>query len=474
MKKLLLMMICVPVLLFAEGNGVKVSNLSVSAGTVTFTVSWSKTGMPTLWSDTVWVFVDYNNNGVMERLPVTGATASAGTVTKISNNDKGVWIAGNARTAGAGGFSATVKLLTSVKNVAGVCAYASNYPPVGEYASATDISFTGTPDFKVVVRKSDGNTYTATVGKKESLSISNGETILSFTDKTGAPGTLGCRPSIPYNLTASATAYCAGSSVTFALSNTMPGQSYRLYKGSDPVNTLTGTNSAATFTGTFAGAGVYTAQAIADMEYCPAIMNGSLSVVSNPLPAAPKMSGGGTHCGGSMTITATYGSGGNGIRWTDGYTTASRNVGTGTYRAVTTSAAGCESGSASVTVTINNGASNGNVPDATCGTCASGFQSYGVCVPNGSTLIQRAASGCSMAEDATYGYLTSETALQAYCRTQDCTYVSYMLGSCPVCRDPSLYLADTQFGFCSGARCTSFHTDTRWCDEGLTFVVYQK
>jgi hypothetical protein len=109
MKKFLLTMICIPVMsavLFAQ-NGVTVSNLAVDAGTVTFNVSWNRDAMQaTPWSDTVWVFVDYNNNGTMERLSVTGATVSAGTVTKIPGNDKGVWVEGNARTQGS--FSATV------------------------------------------------------------------------------------------------------------------------------------------------------------------------------------------------------------------------------------------------------------------------------------------------------------------------------------------------------------------------------
>jgi hypothetical protein len=66
------------------------------------------------------------------------------------------------------------------------------------------------------------------------------------------------------------------------------------------------------------------------------------------------MYGEGTQCGGTRRITASAGNNGNGIRWTDGSGTgASRNVGTGTYYAVTTSADGCESGTASVAVTIN-------------------------------------------------------------------------------------------------------------------------
>jgi hypothetical protein len=78
MKKILLLMMCCPAMLAAQnGNGVTVNGLDVKPGTVTFNVSWCNIGMPTLWSDSVWVFVDYNNAGKMERLPLSGATLTA-------------------------------------------------------------------------------------------------------------------------------------------------------------------------------------------------------------------------------------------------------------------------------------------------------------------------------------------------------------------------------------------------------------
>jgi hypothetical protein len=170
----------------------------VDAGTVTFNVQWTNDHAPGfLWSDTVWVFVDYNKNGVMERLPLLpGATLTAtspgGKVIEEPDNNQGVWVAGNARDASA--FSATVQLLTATANLAGVCAYASNYPPMGKYISASEISFTGTPEYKVVLERNDESTYTVTVGKNELLLIPSGEAALSFTDKTGAPGTFTCIP----------------------------------------------------------------------------------------------------------------------------------------------------------------------------------------------------------------------------------------------------------------------------------------
>jgi uncharacterized protein (TIGR02145 family) len=140
------------------------------------------------------VFVDYNDAGVMKRLPVTGATASAGTVTKVPNNDKGVWVVGNARTNSS--FSAIVQLLTAVKNVGGACVYASNYPPVGEYLSATEITFTGTPMYEILLTKPGGGSTTVKSGGTFLLPCDY--TVTSFTDATGAPGTItGEIPGIP-------------------------------------------------------------------------------------------------------------------------------------------------------------------------------------------------------------------------------------------------------------------------------------
>jgi hypothetical protein len=298
-------------------NGVKVSDLTVGAGTVTFNVSWNRDAMPVaLWSDTVWVFVDYNKNGVMTRLPLSAgatltATSPGGKVIEEPNNNQGVWVAGNARSAGS--FSATVKLLTATPDIAGACAYASNYPPVGRYTSASNIiSFTGTPDYKIILERSDKSTYTATVGKDESLLIHSGEVIQSFTDATGAPGKVVCIPSTAYDLKASASSFCAGDAgVTFALSGTQSGRRYQLYRDGTPtaVATLTGTGSAATFTGSMAE-GLYTAKILAPVSYCEVAMNGSPVISRNALPAAPTGASANSRCGsGTVTFSASVPSG---------------------------------------------------------------------------------------------------------------------------------------------------------------------
>jgi hypothetical protein len=375
--------------LFAQ-NGVTVSNLAVDAGTVTFNVSWKNSGMPSLWSDTVWVFVDYNNAGKMERLPLLSGstlttTSPGGKVIEEPDNNKGVWVAGNARDAGA--FSATVQLLTAVKDVGGACVYGSNYPPVGEYSKndASEIKFTGTPQYDVALLHESGNLVTTTTSSP--LHVPAGYTMHSFTDKTAAPGKLSCIPSTVYTLTASASTFCeGGAGITFALSGTEPGRIYQLYKnGTTVVASLAGDGNAATFCEAVNEAGTYTAHAVAFPAYCPAVMTGSYPVASTPSPEAPVMSGGGSFCNVTTTaITAAAGNGGTGIRWTDNNETASPRTVTETdmYYAVTTSANGCESDMAMVTVAVLGAYGMGAYP---CG-CASPYaECNGICKCSGCT-----------------------------------------------------------------------------------------
>jgi hypothetical protein len=187
--------------LFAQ-NGITISNLATGAGTVTFEVRWDKAAMPVLWVDSAWVFVDYHNNGMTERLSLAaGATLTetsapgVGRVAYVPDNDKGVWVIGNARTASI--FSATVQLLTATADLSNACAYASNYPPVGLYTSDTELSFTGSLPYIIILKKdADGTPETWTVDDSPLFTVPAGYTAQSFTDATGVPGTFshGCAP----------------------------------------------------------------------------------------------------------------------------------------------------------------------------------------------------------------------------------------------------------------------------------------
>jgi uncharacterized protein (TIGR02145 family) len=101
-----------------------------------------------------------------------------------------------------------------------------------------------------------------------------------------------CIPSTVYGLEVSASSYCEGSAgVTFALSGTDSGNSYQLYRDDTAVGaTLEGKGSPATFSGFFE-AGTYTARTVSGGAFCPAEMNGSLPVVSNPNPTITLSSG---------------------------------------------------------------------------------------------------------------------------------------------------------------------------------------
>jgi hypothetical protein len=175
-----------------ETNGVTISNFAVDAGTVTFEVSWINNRTPGfVWSDTVWLFVDYNDQGVMRRLPLTGATlleTSApgyGRVIEEPGNTSGVWVVGNARNTILDSFSAKVQLLTTENVAGGACVYASNYPPVGQFTTGKDIAFAGTPMYNLTF---DDGERTFTLPSGSTYVLPPNYTLLSFVDATGAPG----------------------------------------------------------------------------------------------------------------------------------------------------------------------------------------------------------------------------------------------------------------------------------------------
>jgi uncharacterized protein (TIGR02145 family) len=200
-----------------------------------------------------------------------------------------------------------VQLLTSQLDVAGACAYASNYPPVGEYIDASQVKFTGTSMYKIVVEKT-GSSGTHTEYSDSLYRLNPGCTILSFTDKTGAPGIMKCMLPATYTLNVSAPSFCEGSEgVQFALSGTEDERRYQLYRDGTAVDgaALEGDGSAATFTGSFNVAGTYTARTVADDKYCAIAMNGMHVITENPLPDNPTVNNNSRNCPGTVTLSAS-------------------------------------------------------------------------------------------------------------------------------------------------------------------------
>jgi uncharacterized protein (TIGR02145 family) len=282
----------------AAQNGVTISGLSIDAGTVTFNVSWSLQAMQdltpplTLWSDTVWVFVDYNKAGKMERLPLrTGATLTdtsapgVGKVMEETGNNQGVWVVGNARSASA--FSATVQLFTTVTDVGGACVYGSNYPPVGEYISDTEISFTGTPMYNLVLAHNDGST-TVTVQSGGTFLLPCDYTLQSFTDATGAPGIMKCIP-MAGSIDFTNPAVSKNQQASFVVNSepAVPNPALVTYRWSAP-DFSPATYEGRTYTFTTPGTpGIYPVTLTAQSEnYCPLAITKEVEVVDCTAPGA--------------------------------------------------------------------------------------------------------------------------------------------------------------------------------------------
>jgi hypothetical protein len=332
---------------------------------------------------------------------------------EVPGNDQGVWVVGNARSAGS--FSATVKLLTTVADFPNACAYASNFPPVGEYITATKVSFTGTPIYKIMLKET-GGAGTLTEYADALYTIRSGYTIQSFTDATGAPGTFHCAMPATQTLVASAAGYCESSAaVHLALQGTQSGVTYQLYRDNALLTgaTLNGTGSAATFSGTFA-AGVYRAESLPGAA-CAVAMNGAHTITMYPLPAPPIITGPAQACN-SATLVAVPGDHGNGIRWTDNSSTINvRTItSTNTYTAITTSPEGCQSSARSFACTISQPSGAGSAPNALCG-CSCGLTCIsGICASPATTQLPRTYHACTTPPLALDGLLTPGVTSQSW------------------------------------------------------------
>jgi uncharacterized protein (TIGR02145 family) len=296
----------------------------VEAGTVTVHVSWRNTGRPAVWSDTVWVWADHVQGGKMVRLPLSGATLTApswaaASVTFDAGNTSGAWVVGNAR--GSGTFSTTVKLYyTTPLDVAGACAYASNYPPVGRYASAEDIVFTGTPPYEVVVEDAVG--YPRTLQSGSTFMVPAGRVVTSFSDKTGAPGA--CIPmqgTLGFTVAPSELMKDAPATFTAAVSLTAPAAFAITHHWSAPgFGTTAGTGSSFSATAP-AVAGAHTVTLTAKAAgHCDKVVEQSVTVQNCGTLSPPTVASANSRCGGgTVTFSATPPSGCT-IDW---YTTSS-------------------------------------------------------------------------------------------------------------------------------------------------------
>jgi uncharacterized protein (TIGR02145 family) len=119
--------------------------------TITFNVSWLNKSRTGTHNAKVWVFIDYRATapGAWTRALVAGTpTATSGTLSMETGNNKGFWLQGTSGSAGSYSAKVTVKL-ANVPAVFSWCAYISDCPPT---VTANDgkYTFKGTPPFTLI------------------------------------------------------------------------------------------------------------------------------------------------------------------------------------------------------------------------------------------------------------------------------------------------------------------------------------
>lgn len=108
--------------------------------------------------------------------------------------------------------------------------------------------------------------------------------------------------------------YCTGGSgLPIGLSGSASGVTYRLYRGTTLVATLSGTGAALSY-GIFTTAGTYTVIATGSTT-CTTTMTGSAVITINALPTAYSVTGGGSYCAGGPGLSVGLSSSASGVSY---------------------------------------------------------------------------------------------------------------------------------------------------------------
>jgi hypothetical protein len=251
--------------------------------------------------------------------------------------------------------------------------------------------------------------------------------------------------------------------------------SYQWRHNGDDISTATASTYAPTAFRSTTGAHTFTRWA-KDGE-CPYWTQsaGTWVLTVNLVPGTPTVGGGGVQCEGTLEITATPGTNGDGILWTnDNSTESTRNVGSGTWNAVSTTNEGCSSTVKAVTVVIGltvgeatiNGNSTNDCPNRGTMLTATATNATSYTWYQGATQVQ---TGSNNSYKAIVAAQYSFKAWNPECATVTANPFAYTITPCYVmslCNDIELYSITTTYdgsGTNSGnAKCpTGWRVTTR-------------
>ncbi len=382
MKKICLLLSCLfVVLLLLSGPLVGVlSAQPVTVGkltaygdnTLSFDIAWGPAGgRVTPWSDSVWVLIDYKDpaSGERRRLPIAGATVTAGQATwpgararLVAGNTAGFFVDGQARAV-----DRAATLTVRVTPQAGVtiskpCVYALDYPPLATYGVAgsfNTVALVGTAPFCGIIVNSAGGTMTFP-SSEASWTLPAGYRIQEYKDLTGNSGLVDCAGALPTVTGSSGAARC-GSGVVTLSATPSAGATIDWYSAATDGTLLLSGNTA--YSPSVASNTTYYAQARNTGTQCTSASRTAVVATVNALPVISTQPVAAAVCAGNtntFTVAATAGSGaGPYYLWyqggsatgntTNSFTTATA----GNVYAVVSNSNGCSVTSTTVASTIN-------------------------------------------------------------------------------------------------------------------------
>lgn len=230
-----------------------------------------------------------------------GAITAAGTYTVVATST-----ATGCPSNMAGSATISVNPLPTLYSVTGGGPYCITYPgsPVGTDGSDVGTSYQLYRGLTPVGTALAGNSLPLDFGPQ---TIPGVYTVRAVTTATGcsqymtgsATVTVNTLPAV-YSVSGGGSYCVGGSGVSVLLSNSTPGIEYQPYVAGSPVGFAASGTGSMLDLGLQTVTGVYTIIATDPSTLCTSTMSGTATVLTNPLPAAYNVTGGGTYCLGGV------------------------------------------------------------------------------------------------------------------------------------------------------------------------------